>query len=121
MIGWKLAMTDPAANHKGVATKCGKGAAWFGWSSANRVGVASYRLVGKGTATLVYGNCWNAGKVNVYLNGKRIASAAPNHPDNKIVIPFTNGGLLELKDEGGNAVIKISSLVIKCDSKWLGR
>ena len=113
-------MTDPAANHKGVANRCGKGAAWFGWSGGNRVGVASYRLLGQGTATLVYGNCWDAGKVNVYLNGKLKATAKVGEPDKKIVIHFTKGGLLELKDEGGNAVIKISSLVIKCDSK-LGR
>ena len=110
-------MTDPAANHKGVANKCGKGSAWFGWSASNKVGVASYRFAGQGTATLVYGNCWNAGKVNVYFNGKLITSAAVGEPDKTIVIPFTKGGLLELKDEGGNAVIKISSLVIKCAGK----
>ena len=89
------------------------------YSNGNDVGTASVVLSGSGTATLIYGNCWNAGVTNVYLNGVQLGSAAPETNSQELNFDFVNGDLLEVKDEEGNAVMSIASLTI-CQGKcWL--
>lgn len=65
-----------------------------------------------GQATIDFGNCWDAGKVNVYLNGVKIASAPPNTPSQKHTFSFQHNDMLELKDEEGNAIIQIKELTL---------
>ena len=93
---------------------CGGGSNWFGWSNSHTVGVASYILVGSGTATLVFGNCWNGGSVGVYLDSKEVARAVVGETSKTVVIPYTKTSTLEVKDEDGNAVMQILSFKVEC-------
>merc|ERR1719181_2390556 len=84
------------------------------YKNGNGVGVASKTMKGSGNAKLEYGNCWNAGNANVYLNGKKISSAPRLTRSKTVNFAFKSGDKLEVKDENGNAVIQIIRLTIKC-------
>ena len=85
---------------------------YHAWAAENHVGVISRSMQGTGTATLTFGNCWNAGVVNVYLGSTLIATAQPNTNSETVTFDFTNGQLLELKDESGNAVVSMTKMAI---------
>ena len=58
--GWSFSFTY-ADGHAAVGPNCGNGANWYGWSGGNNVGtLTSPALHGSGTATVEFGNCWNA-------------------------------------------------------------
>ena len=78
---------------------------WNGYRNLDLVASVSKTLRVSGTATLEYGNCWDAGKTNVYLNGKLIDSAGPLTAAKTVVFKCNSGDVLELKDEEGNAVV----------------
>jgi len=82
------------------------------YAASNLTGTATKTFDCEGVVVLKYGNCWNSGKVNVYLNGQKIHSADPltSKTVTFTVQPFNK---VELKDEEGNAVIQIISLEIK--------
>ena len=110
--GWKMGHSDAGAEHSGVIARCGGGANWFGWSAGNNVGSISITLTTSGIATLDFCNCWNAGVVNVYLDEAKIHSAKPNTPSKMVEFAVQAGAKLELKDEGGNAVVNLRSFKI---------
>jgi hypothetical protein len=89
---------------------------WDHWARVSTV--RKYLQVGTctgraGRATLDFGNCWNSGKVNVYLNDVKIAVAPPATASQKHTFTFQNNDKLELKDEEGNAVIQINELTLE--------
>ena len=90
-LKWKLSMHYHKADNAGVARRCGAGDNWFGWSHGSQVGTASYPLVGAGTATLVFANCWTAGRVVVYHDGKEVGAAAVGETKT-LVVPYTRSG-----------------------------
>ena len=79
-----------------------------------QVGVLTKTLRGRGIAKLEYGNCWNAGKANVYLNGAKIGSSSPQTRAETLQFAFKNGDKLEVKDEEGNAVVQLIGLSAVC-------
>ena len=85
--GWSVTAFTGVDNLAG-AKQCKRGYFHaFRWG--NGVGVAAKILSGSGSAELEYGNCWDAGKVNVYLNGVKIDGAPPLTP---LPVPRTAPG-----------------------------
>ena len=109
IAGWSF--KDFSSLKLGGQGKC-SASMWHGFAGGDAAGVASKVLRVSGTATLEYGNCWNAGKTNVYLNGKLIDSIGPLTAVKKVVFKCNSGDVLELKDEEGNAVIQMKKLTI---------
>ena len=108
--GWSFSHFHGKMNQIGHG-KCTAGS-WHGYRNGNGVATLSKVLRSSGKATLDYGNCWNAGKTNVYLNGKKIDSASPLTGSKTVVFACKAGDKLELKDEEGNAVIQMSKLTV---------
>ena len=112
--GWSFSF-DNADGTALAAPSCGGGSNWYGWSDDNAVGtLTSPSLEGSGTATIEYGNCWNAGNVKLYLNDTLIDTAAPNSPTRSKVFSFANGDIVKLKDEDGNAIVNLKAFTISC-------
>ena len=80
--GWKFDLThdgsSPTHTYEGVQEKCGPQVKWYGWSTHAMIGTLSTVLNGTGKVKLDFGNCWNDGNVNVYLNSELIATAPEN-------------------------------------------
>jgi len=110
--GWEFDRLDGISNVAGYY-KCDL-RSFHAYATELLTGIVSKRFTYSGKAILTYGNCWNDGKTNVYLDGKLIGSAKPQSVSETIEFDFHSGTLLELKDEEGNAVISITSLEIKC-------
>jgi len=85
---------------------------FHGWSGGNHVGTASRIMSGQGTATLTFGNCWNAGVTNVYLDGENIATAPIRTNSESVTFHYTDGQRLEVKDESGNAVVSLTGMKV---------
>ena len=96
------------------ARSCGD-KTWYGFRAPG-VGKISATFVGTGAATLDYGNCFNDGKVHVYLNGKLIDTALPNTPSKQITFHFNPRDVLSL-DENPDGIIKLNSLNLHCEGK----
>lgn len=96
-------------NNQGVKNICTQG--FFGWKGASQVGTMSYKLKGSGKLTIEFGDCWrDAGSyVGLYLAGNLKAQAQTNSWTT-VVLDYSNGDVLELKDEGTNSVINILSI-----------
>jgi hypothetical protein len=106
-------------NHQGhygqggsVQSRCTLG--WWGYNGGDNVGAVQKNMVGSGTATLTYGNCWNAGVANLYLNKVLIDTAPHDTPTKAFTFKFNDGDLVELKDESGNAVVQLISIKVDC-------
>ena len=116
--GWQFDFTHDGSiisdNYKYVGTRCGSQAKWYGWSSHSHVGTLSATLQGTGQITLDFGNCWDAGKVKVYLDANLIATASAGRKSVVKTFSFTPGSVLKFKDEDGNAVISLNSISFKC-------
>ena len=82
--------------------------------------LSSPALKGAGKATVEFGNCWNAGKVKLYLNDELIDTAVPNSPHGPATqtktFTFVAGDVVKIKDEDGNSVINLKSFSIDCKS-----
>ena len=97
-----------------VWEKCGKDQAWYGFKEGSGVASISTTLTVSGGAELSFGNCWNAGMVEVYLDGTEIASAGPEL-HKTVAFDFNTGAVLSIHDEGANSVIQISKFkILKC-------
>ena len=99
--------------YKRVSVKCSS--KWYGWSTHSVVGTLSAVLNGSGEVTMDFGNCWNDGNVNLYLDSKLIATAPEGTPSVNKSFSFTPGSLLEIKDEDGNAVMALNSIAFQCN------
>jgi len=119
--GWSVTGFDGIDNLRGYnhlvhhSHAC-NGHHFHAYKNGNGVGVASKTFAGSGEAKLVFGNCWDAGKTNVYLNGEEIGSAKPHKTSQIVKFAFESGDKLAVKDEEGNAVVQLVRLVTPCDS-----
>mmetsp|Transcript_147097 Transcript_147097/g.256693 ORF Transcript_147097/g.256693 Transcript_147097/m.256693 type:complete len:575 (+) Transcript_147097:37-1761(+) len=93
--------------------KCKRESSWFGWSSNDEVGVLSANLRGNGHVNVDFANCWHSGTVNLYVDGRKLASARPGQ-ERKAFVKFRHGSRLELKDEEGDAVMQLNRLAFHC-------
>ena len=89
------------------------GSAWYGWGCSTNVGSISTILRGSGTANLHYGNCWNSGIVNVYLNNEKILSSPPD-TNSLQTFDYQDGNELKITDEGGTGLIQIINITFSC-------
>ena len=116
--GWKFDFTHDGSilsdNYKQVGKKCAKGAKWYGWSDHSHVGTLVAVLKGSGEVTLSFGNCWDSGKVNVYLDTALMATAPPKSNNVVKTFSFTPGSVLRIKDEDGNAVVRLNYIQFSC-------
>ena len=96
--------------------RCGNNG-WFGFYSGRSVGSISAHFKGSGTAMLIYGNCWIHNVVAVYLNHHKISLAYGNETHKEISFNFISGDMLRVEEDG--AIIKLHSLTISCDGKYI--
>ena len=106
---------------EGVGDLCGP--EWYGFSYGGDVGTISTILntsPAYGCGRLVFGNCWNEGVVRAYFDGGLIGEAKADTPTKTIEFPISKDGLLEIKDEPYNSVIKFTSFeMVSCTSNHL--
>ena len=118
--GWDLGVEHWQNDHPKIKTKCRRETVgrinWFGWSKGSAVGTVSTTLRGNGSATLDFGNCWNGGKVKVYLNDQVVASAQKMTYSKTVAFNFQDGDVLKLRDEGDGARIVINQITFSCSS-----
>ena len=116
--GWQFNFnydgTNPSdSNYQLVGRSC-VGAKWYGWSHFSQVGTLSAILQGSGEVSLGFGNCWDDGSVNVYLDGALKSTAKAGIKNQAVKFEFTPGSVLSIKDENGNAVIRLNSITFSC-------
>ena len=58
---------------------------------------------------LDFGNCWNVGVVKAYFDDKLIGEAESNTPNKIVEFPIPKDGVLKIRDEGANSVIKFTN------------
>ena len=117
--GWNINVdTGKWGNNQGVDSRCGP--QWYGWTGGAGVGTISTKLYPssmKKCGRLYFGNCWNAGVVKAYMDGKLIGEASPNVHNKIIEFPILHDSLLELRDEGANSVIKFTKFdMVSCSN-----
>ena len=116
--GWNLGVEHWKNDRPDFLTRCRRETAgqtnWFGWSSNRTVGTVSTTLHENGRASLDFGNCWEGGKVKVYLNDRVVASAGAYTPSQTAMFDFQDGDMLKLRDEGYGAVIVINQITFSC-------
>ena len=104
--GWKLnikySMTSAYSRQCGMDT-------WFGYNYGRSVGSVQTTFQGTGKAVLNFGNCYQSGRVIVYLNGKEISRAHGNTLRKEVEFQYSKGDLLRI-EEVHVAIIKINSL-----------
>ena len=99
-----------------VSDFCGGSLGWYGWGCGSKKGSISTILRGSGTAQLYFGNCWNTGKVNVWLNGNKVLSS--NSDTMKLsLFDYRNGDKLEITDED-TGIIQIRNITFKCKGNY---
>ena len=116
--GWKLhnitrdeqycMLNDPDAT-----IECSADDGWYGWGCESSSGTLSTTLRGSGIITIRYGNCWDGGYVNIYLNNTLMDSAI-SHNYKETSIEYEEGAIVKIKDEGANSVIKLISITFSC-------
>ena len=115
--GWYFDFTHDGTNPSGKYVSVGQnciGAKWYGWSADSQVGALTAMLQGWGEVTLEYGNCWNQGSVNVYLDGALESTATAGIKDKTVTFAFTSGSILSIKDEDGNSVVMLKAITFSC-------
>ena len=113
--GWQFDFTFNAGDWNAVGTKCGEQAKWYGWSQEEQVGTLSVTLEGTGQVTIDFGNCWDAGTVQLYMNDDVISTAPAGSKSVVKTISFAPDSILKLRDEGVNSVISLNSVTFQCD------
>ena len=107
--GWSFDTDfDKTALYKDI---CDMQNTWYGYKFPGE-GTTTAKFTGSGTATLDYGNCYTAGKVNVYLNGVLKDVANMNMPSKSITFNFSPNDALLLSED--TAIIKLNSLNLTC-------
>ena len=104
--GWKVDVrfsnTDDWNSEYPV--NCGK-QTFYGYHGDHRVGSVSATFKGQGNATLIFGNCYKTGFVEVLLNQERLGQA--NHEKYKtIAFTYQRGDVLTIR-EVNTAIIKL--------------
>ena len=95
-----------------VPKVCGGSLGWYGWGCGSKKGSISTVLRGSGTAQLHYGNCWNEGEVDVYLNGTKILSSDSDSTQVNS-FDYRDGEKLEIT-EVDTGIIQIRNITFKC-------
>ena len=83
---------------------------WWGWKTGAKVGEISITAPISGEAMFDVGNCWNAGVVKVYANGKQILAAQVGQGSKKIVFKVKAGQTVSIRDEGKNSVMRLNEV-----------
>ena len=104
--GWKVDVmysnTDDWSSEYPV--NCGN-QTFYGYHGDHRVGSVSATFKGSGNATLIFGNCYKTGFVEVLLNNKRLEQA--NQEKYKtIAFTYQRGDVIKIR-EVNTAIIKL--------------
>lgn len=92
--------------------RCAQG--FHGWAGDYNVGTFTLTFKGNGYATIDYGNCWDKGRVKLYVNSRWRDEASTSSSNwNKVYsFAFAKGDTMQLKDEGENSVVLVRSIKI---------
>ena len=114
--GWNFDFTAANATDNNAGNQCALHKKWFGYSGGDEVGTLSATMKGSGEATIDFGNCWNAGVVNLYLDDTKLATASVGQKSIVFKFSYTHGSVLKLKDEEGNAIVSFNSIRFSCSN-----
>ena len=84
--------------------RCAAAKGYTGFSLDDAVGSIAFTASENGIATFKYGNCWDAGKARLYINGVKKDEASARKVDELYKFAFVKGDVIELKDEDGCVV-----------------
>ena len=117
--GWVINHTTTLFNSADAGTAqlnaaCYNGGNWWSFSGSGGVDSISIVLPFSGSGVINFGNCWNEGTVELYINNVLTASAPIN--TNSVVAPitFAAGDTLSLHDAGANSVLRLNSVIMNC-------
>jgi hypothetical protein len=110
--GWSVNCGYDAANN-GFAAQCATDVSWAGATTGTAIGVVSTIMSGTGTATLTYGNCGTSGGTVVVVRDGDVISSAAVYSIEEITFPFTDGVLLEIKEDPAS-IIKMVAFTVSC-------
>ena len=113
---------DPDPDIQDKWSTCDANNAWYGWEGEHGTpGVISTILNATGNFTLAFGNCGNAGFVNVLLDGIKQLAAGPGTMDETELIEFHSGAELTLThslepnvDKDSFPIIQFISITVIC-------
>ena len=108
--GWVVDVTQ--SKDSAYAARCGT-STWYGYTYGKAVGSVTAVLKGFGAAHLSYGNCYQRGRVAVFLNGNQISYVGENTQEKVIDFAYSNGDTLMIK-ELYTAIIKLNYLRFSC-------
>eukprot|EP00927_Polykrikos_kofoidii_P049946 TRINITY_DN43918_c0_g1_i1.p1 TRINITY_DN43918_c0_g1~~TRINITY_DN43918_c0_g1_i1.p1 ORF type:complete len:764 (-),score=137.21 TRINITY_DN43918_c0_g1_i1:266-2557(-) len=114
--GWRWSWTDAATRFRppnlfqigGVAVPL---SSYYGWA-AGADGTLSLKLLGRGTATVDFGNAGNSGNVSLLVDGQRKATAQPLQVNNPVTFPF-HDSFLEIH-EVNEGIIVVNRIIFNC-------
>ena len=116
--GWTFTEVDRAQFNKATILPwyepCGNGKDWFGSGFSSKIGSIKTVLNGCGWSVLDFGNCYTGGRVEVYLNERKIDHAWGNIPSKIIEFSFKDGDVLEIREPVA-AIMKFNKFyTLKC-------
>ena len=91
---------------------CGGFNTFWAYAYGHPVGFVQAIFRGSGHAMLGFGNCYQVGVTNVYLNGQLIGSAGPRQ-NSHVSFLYKGGDILRIAEEKAG-IIKINSLQLSC-------
>ena len=110
--GWVLNVLNDCGSY---ANFCA-GIPFSGYTCNQAVGSVSTTFKGAGVARLNFGNCFNNGITNVYLNNRPIGSALANQKSTTVKFNYKPGDRLRL-EEVNMGIVAINSFQVVCYGK----
>ena len=104
-------------NDPNATAECNSDTTWYGWGCELSSGTLITRLKGSGIMNIRYGNCWNDGNVNIYLNDSLIDSASAL-TYKETTFEYDDETTIKITDEEGNAVIKLIRIAFSCKGTY---
>merc|ERR1711976_262326 len=89
---------------------------WYAWKNGDAIGSMNTTLIGNGTMTINFGNCWSSGNVKVYLDGSEMASAGPGE-SKEASFDYKDGSKLEISEINGG-IIQINEITANDERFW---
>ena len=96
---------------------CNSSPSWYGWGCESSSGVLSTTLKGSGIMSIQYGNCWEGGNVQIFVNNT-LKDSASSHRYKEVSFEYDEGTKVAIMDDSGNAAIKLISISFACKGKY---
>ena len=120
--GWKFSniSTDEQScmiEDSNALAECNSSLSWYGWGCQSSSGMLKATLNGSGIMIIRYGNCFEGGTVQVYVNDT-LEDETPSHRYNEVSFEYDEGTTVSIVDYDDNAAIKLISVSFACKGKY---